>query len=121
MMAGYNRRSDSSGEKRFSKFGDRPRRERADGPSRFGSHDRLNRMHSVVCDSCGETCEVPFKPTGSKPVQCRNCFRKGNSTSFRSSVAQAKEANGSNAAVSSAQLQEINAKLDKIMKFLKME
>lgn len=31
-------------------------------------------MHSAVCSSCGKTCEVPFRPTGEKPVYCRDCF-----------------------------------------------
>lgn len=35
-------------------------------------------MFSAVCAECGDNCEVPFKPTGNKPVLCRNCFRKEN-------------------------------------------
>jgi CxxC-x17-CxxC domain-containing protein len=31
-------------------------------------------MHSAICSSCGKTCEVPFRPTGDKPVYCRDCF-----------------------------------------------
>jgi CxxC-x17-CxxC domain-containing protein len=31
-------------------------------------------MHEVVCAGCGVTTEVPFKPTGIKPVYCRDCF-----------------------------------------------
>jgi CxxC-x17-CxxC domain-containing protein len=31
-------------------------------------------MHEVVCAACGVTTEVPFKPTGEKPVYCRDCF-----------------------------------------------
>lgn len=34
-------------------------------------------MHPATCAECGESCEVPFKPTGSRPVLCRDCF-KGN-------------------------------------------
>ena len=32
-------------------------------------------MHQAVCDQCGKTCEVPFRPTGDKPVYCDNCFQ----------------------------------------------
>jgi CxxC-x17-CxxC domain-containing protein len=43
-----------------------------------GGNDRGERgpvtMHSAVCSSCGKTCEVPFRPTGDKPVYCRDCF-----------------------------------------------
>ena len=33
-------------------------------------------MHKAVCADCGEECEVPFKPSGDRPVYCRECFRK---------------------------------------------
>lgn len=36
--------------------------------------DFKKQMHQAVCDKCGQTCEVPFKPTSGKPVLCSNCF-----------------------------------------------
>jgi CxxC-x17-CxxC domain-containing protein len=33
-------------------------------------------MHQATCSDCGKSCEVPFKPSGSKPVYCRDCFAK---------------------------------------------
>lgn len=33
-------------------------------------------MHDVTCDQCGVRTQVPFKPTGDKPVYCRDCFRR---------------------------------------------
>jgi CxxC-x17-CxxC domain-containing protein len=39
--------------------------------------DRFNReMHKAVCADCGKECEVPFKPSGGRPVYCRDCYRK---------------------------------------------
>jgi CxxC-x17-CxxC domain-containing protein len=35
-------------------------------------------MFQATCSSCGQACEVPFKPTGSKPVYCSNCFKNQN-------------------------------------------
>ncbi|MDO8617556.1 MAG: hypothetical protein Q7N87_01530 [Candidatus Uhrbacteria bacterium] len=35
-------------------------------------------MHSATCSDCGSRCQVPFKPSGSRPVLCKNCF--GNDT-----------------------------------------
>lgn len=32
-------------------------------------------MHQAICSNCGKACEVPFKPNGSKPVFCRECFQ----------------------------------------------
>jgi len=31
-------------------------------------------MYRAVCSQCGQGCEVPFRPTGDKPVYCNNCF-----------------------------------------------
>ena len=33
-------------------------------------------MHKAICADCGKECEVPFKPTGERPVYCRECFGK---------------------------------------------
>jgi len=33
-------------------------------------------MHKSVCADCGKECEVPFRPTGDRPVYCRECFVK---------------------------------------------
>lgn len=43
----------------------------------YKREDRGEReMFSVVCTKCNKNCEVPFKPTGSKPVLCSDCFGK---------------------------------------------
>lgn len=31
-------------------------------------------MHQATCAECNKICEVPFKPTGEKPVFCSHCF-----------------------------------------------
>lgn len=31
-------------------------------------------MHKATCSDCGKICEVPFRPTGDKPVFCKDCF-----------------------------------------------
>lgn len=31
-------------------------------------------MHEATCAECGQDCTVPFKPTGERPVLCRDCF-----------------------------------------------
>lgn len=33
-------------------------------------------LHDAVCDECGKDCQVPFKPSGGKPVFCSECFEK---------------------------------------------
>lgn len=31
-------------------------------------------MHKAICSDCGNSCEVPFRPTGDKPIFCNDCF-----------------------------------------------
>ncbi len=50
-------------------------RNRRDGYSR---NRRDVKMTKVICSLCGKECEVPFKPTSSKPVYCDECFAKIN-------------------------------------------
>lgn len=33
-------------------------------------------VFKAVCADCGNNCDLPFKPTGTKPVKCRDCFKK---------------------------------------------
>ncbi|MBI2034910.1 MAG: hypothetical protein HYT11_04225 [Candidatus Levybacteria bacterium] len=57
---------------RYSRSGER----RDFGRRRFDRRgsDR-QQMHKATCSRCGKACEVPFMPTGSKPVFCNDCFR----------------------------------------------
>ena len=42
-----------------------------------GGGDRQQReMFQAVCAECGADTEVPFRPSGNRPVYCRDCFRK---------------------------------------------
>jgi CxxC-x17-CxxC domain-containing protein len=38
--------------------------------------DQPREMFTTTCDSCGKEARVPFRPTGSKPVYCSDCFRR---------------------------------------------
>lgn len=31
-------------------------------------------MHKAVCDECHKDCQVPFRPSGDKPIYCSECF-----------------------------------------------
>jgi len=55
------------------------------GGGRFGRRDfggDRNRerpeMHSAICSSCGKECQLPFRPSGDRPVYCSDCFAKTN-------------------------------------------
>ena len=90
------------------------------GRRRFGGgRDGDRQMFKATCSNCGKECEVPFKPTGSKPVYCRDCFAAMRSSDSRrpsfdnnrsSSYPQYKE-----------QFEALNAKLDQILKLLNPE
>jgi len=32
-------------------------------------------MHDATCARCGTETQVPFRPTGARPVYCSDCFR----------------------------------------------
>lgn len=36
--------------------------------------DHSRQMFRATCSECGNSCEVPFKPSGGKPVLCSDCF-----------------------------------------------
>jgi len=33
-------------------------------------------LYAAICAHCGKDCEIPFKPSGTRPVYCRECFAK---------------------------------------------
>jgi CxxC-x17-CxxC domain-containing protein len=71
-------------------------------------------MTSVICDSCGTKCEVPFKPTSDKPIYCKECFGgKDNERTSKGTVTVK--------TVPNKDLDIINEKLNKIMKALEIE
>ena len=41
-----------------------------------GGFGRPREMHKAVCAECKQECEVPFKPSGDRPVYCKECFSK---------------------------------------------
>jgi len=67
-----------------------------EGPNRFdrGNRDGDSRERSftkVICADCNRECEIPFKPSGDRPVYCRDCFSKhkdGGGGSFHGSENQ---------------------------------
>jgi len=52
---------------------------------RQGSGPRERTYTRVICADCSKECEIPFKPSGDRPVYCKECFskRKGGGSSFK--------------------------------------
>lgn len=46
--------------------------------------DREVQLFEATCTTCGKSCEVPFRPDGTKPVLCRTCFAEKNSSPAQS-------------------------------------
>ena len=67
-------------------------------------------MHRVTCSDCGKECEVPFRPTGERPVFCNDCFRNHRNASPSRPERTADQYKG--------QFEIINIKLDKILNAL---
>ena len=42
----------------------------------FGGGGNRQR-YTITCAACGKEDEVPFRPTGARPVYCYDCFRSG--------------------------------------------
>src|SRR3990167_672296 len=41
-----------------------------------GNNHGGKQMFQAVCNECKKSCEVPFRPSGDKPVYCKDCFNK---------------------------------------------
>src|SRR5690348_6218055 len=56
------------------------RKSQRDGGSSYGSYSSGGRgtreMFSATCSSCGKEAQVPFQPSGDKPVYCSDCFQQ---------------------------------------------
>lgn len=108
--------SDCFGKK--ESFGDNRSQRRDSARPSFGD----KKMFKVICDKCRRECEVPFKPTGDKPVFCSDCFSKSEKKSGGSNFSNHFESNfkgnDSNHDQVAEQLETLNNKLDNILRIL---
>jgi len=135
-MGNFNKGKKFSGGGGGKKFGGRSFGSGRGGNRGFG-HGRDREMHKAICSDCGKNCEVPFRPTGDKPVFCSDCFKNksdDNSRNFRDGgnrdfgkrnfqprfddKRSFQNDAGSNAPNYKAQFEQLNVKLDKILKVL---
>jgi CxxC-x17-CxxC domain-containing protein len=84
-------------------------------------------LFKVPCARCGKTATVPFKPMGSKPILCKECFGDKNASTPRENGFGRRRGPDDRftgrprPAPSSDTLDLINQKLDKIMRALKID
>jgi len=55
------------------------RKQSSGGSNRRDNNRPQREMHAVTCSECGKQTEVPFRPSGDRPVYCRECFNQNNS------------------------------------------
>jgi CxxC-x17-CxxC domain-containing protein len=103
---------DGFGRKSFDRGGSRG------GGDNGGRGDR--QMFKTVCSNCGKDCEVPFRPTNSKPVYCSDCFEKmGGRNDRRDDRPRFNDrSQGGNTDQYKGQFENLNIKLDKILRLL---
>ncbi|MFH1890687.1 MAG: CxxC-x17-CxxC domain-containing protein [Candidatus Kuenenbacteria bacterium] len=115
-MRDDNRNSRSDSNRGDRRFGGRNFNNRGFGNNRGFSDQQ---KYQAVCSACGEDCQVPFKPSGSKPVYCDNCFGKnknrgiGPSRNFDN-----RQQKSYDSGQYKEQLNAINTKIDKILEIL---
>ncbi|CAN5206461.1 hypothetical protein BH11PAT1_BH11PAT1_5950 [soil metagenome] len=68
-------------------------------------------MYDAICDTCGNSCKIPFQPRTGKPVYCSNCFDSVVNPHPRQSEERNKPQNID-------QFTQLHAKLDKILELL---
>jgi len=91
----------------------------------FDRNRNDRQMFSAVCDKCGQDCQVPFQPTGEKPVYCSNCFEKtsgrdGGNRDFGGSNRrfEARDTKDYNQDNTRSEIEILNKKMDKIIELL---
>lgn len=103
---------------------------RSTGRRGYGGGRNFDRpvMHKATCAECGNDCEVPFLPSGDRPVYCSNCFerrgnrdvnaRSSNNGQFRPRSNDYAPSKGPDFGQLLDQLKSLNYKLDKIISIL---
>src|SRR3989339_2000794 len=128
-MGNFNKFNKGSGGGRS--FGGRPK---FGGGGRFGDSDSAPRqMHDATCSKCGQNCQVPFKPNGSRPIFCSNCFKNegaptpsrfapksfNNFSKPQSSIGSSvSNSGGNNSGITRDQFDTLISKLDKIINLM---
>lgn len=63
------------------RFDKKPRHDARGGGNRYEDRGQKEmQLFATTCTTCGKSCEVPFRPDGTKPVLCRDCFAKKNTS-----------------------------------------
>jgi len=87
----------------------------------FNQDKNSNRgSYRAVCAKCSKECEVPFRPSGGRPVYCNDCFREMKNSGPRGQMPTARLTDNAKPSGDRYQVQfdAINIKLNKILEIL---
>ena len=65
---------ESTEESKVEESGSVPATPTDDAATPAGTDQQGRQLYSIKCASCGKQTEVPFKPSGDRPVYCRDCY-----------------------------------------------
>jgi CxxC-x17-CxxC domain-containing protein len=120
-MASYNNDRRSSGGRQG---GGNFRNRGSFGGGYGGGRDQRRETFKAVCDECGNSCEVPFRPTGDKPIYCDSCFAAKKGQNFDRPERREFEPRQAPASVNTEKLLELlntlNSKLDRVLRALEI-
>lgn len=117
---GFKQRSGRPGER--PKFGNKFGGRRSGGDRPGGRME----LFAAICSECKKNCQVPFRPSGDKPVYCRDCFNKqpqipgrnSNGKDPRSQQEYTRTQNRAEIDTLTQQLIDIESKINRILEFL---
>jgi len=84
----------------------------------FNRNFSNKQMFKATCAECGNSCEVPFKPSLGKPVFCSDCFNKMGKGKSANYNARPNHGSNHNNGVTAEQFEMLNTKLDQILRVL---
>ncbi|MEK7535751.1 MAG: CxxC-x17-CxxC domain-containing protein [Patescibacteria group bacterium] len=94
------------------------------GGFKGGGDRRPKQLFDATCANCGKATQVPFRPTGDRPVYCRECFAQMGGGEERGREAGARGfkptqsspiTNSPDHSALKRELQEVNAKLERLI------
>lgn len=96
---------------------------RPDRGERFDSGRGRGQMYDAICSQCGKNCQIPFQPTGQRPVYCKECFggSKSQASGPRRDFESSQKVSDTRIDDLKRQLDSVHSKLDKIVQLLQSQ
>ena len=85
-----------------------------------GSREKSFEKFDAICSKCGKPCQVPFRPSGTRPVYCKECFDGPHPVSRDNFSARPQEPRGGGKTITDLerQIAAMNVKIDTMLRIL---